>query len=172
MRLSSRLALLTAAYLLLSISLDELSSALKDAQDVLRQGLPMTQNEVGAGRFIAVATCRSTSLTTLLLSNSAGAGGRTAPTSQRATVGRCEETLYAVIRAQLIKYAQTFPYAKPQGAIEAAIGILSDIYGDPIFVERNPAAGKETFLSSLKTTLTVCPRCRASHPAQAGRCTH
>ena len=63
--------------------------------------------------------------------------------------------LYAVIKAQLIKYAQTFPYAKPQGAIQTALGILADIYSDAIFVERNPDAAKEPIASAVRTILTV-----------------
>ena len=44
--IASRLALLTAAYLLMSISLEELATALKAVQALLKQNAPMTQDEV------------------------------------------------------------------------------------------------------------------------------
>ena len=113
-----RLALLSAAYVLMTIDLSELAAALSEAQSLVRQSVPLTLTELS-------------------------------------TVGRCEEMLYVYLKAQLLKYSQTFPYAKPEGVIEAALGILVAIYNDPIFVKRNPDAAKESAAAAVRTLVTV-----------------
>jgi hypothetical protein len=60
-----------------------------------------------------------------------------------------------VLTTHLLAYPQIFPYAKPDGAIEATTALLLAIHGDPIYAERNPKAAAEPAATMLRTMLTV-----------------
>jgi len=87
---------------------------------------------------------------------------------QKSTVGRCEEMLFNLLKQHLSKYQQTFPYAKPEGAIENALDILRIIFHDEIFRMRKRQTNAEDLAPTFEDEVEAMLRVRASRRAQAG----
>lgn len=86
---------------------------------------------------------------------------------QKSTVGRCEEMLFNLLKQHLSKYQQTFPYAKPEGAIENALDILKIIFDDEIFRMRKRQTNAEDLAPTFEDEIEAMLKVRAGMRTQA-----